>query len=59
MYPKKAQEFLQIAPQFKLGKLLTEAQHPKNAHLSTLVQQDLRQALEFYAKSIWMPWRFC
>lgn len=45
-YQKKAQEFLQIAPQFNLGKLLTEAQHPKTLNLSELAQQDLLQALE-------------
>ncbi len=46
MYQKKAQEFLQIAPQFNLGKLLTEAQHPKTLNLSALAQQDLLQALD-------------
>ena len=45
-YKEKAERFLQIAPQFKLGKLLTEAQHPKTLNLSALAQQDLSQALE-------------
>lgn len=45
-YKEKAEKFLQIAPQFKLGKLLTEAQHPKTLHLSALAHHDLAQALE-------------
>ena len=36
---------MKIAPQFQLGRLLTEQQHPKSLELSTLAQQDLAQAI--------------
>ncbi len=45
-YQNKAWEFLKIAPQFKLGRLVTEQQHPKTLGLSTLAQKDLLRALE-------------
>ncbi len=43
---EKTQEFLTIAPQFKLGKLVTESQHPKTLELSHLAQHDLPQAVQ-------------
>ena len=44
-YQEKAREFLKIAPQFKLGMLTTETQHPKTLSLSTLAHNDLAQAI--------------
>jgi len=44
-YQEKDREFLKIAPQFKLGMLTTETQHPKTLQLSTLAQNDLVQAI--------------
>jgi N-acetylmuramic acid 6-phosphate etherase len=44
-YREKAREFLKIAPQFKLGMLTTETQHPKTLSLSTLAHSDLVQAI--------------
>ncbi len=41
----RAQEFLRICDQFKLGKLPTENFHPKTKNLSQLAQDDLKQAL--------------
>ena len=44
-YKTQAQEFLKIAPQFKLGKLMTETPHPKTLTLSTLVNNELPKAV--------------
>jgi len=41
----KAKEFLQIAEQFKLGHLVTEAFHPLTNELSQLVKKDVAEAL--------------
>ena len=41
----KAQEFLKIAPQFKLGHLETESFHPLTRSLSQLVHEDVGGAL--------------
>lgn len=41
----KTKEFLKIAPQFKLGHLVTEGFHPKTTHLSDLVNSDVKRAL--------------
>lgn len=42
----RAQEFLKISSQFKLGHLVTEGFHPKTTNLSTLAQNDLKNAFE-------------
>ncbi|MEY4065498.1 MAG: hypothetical protein RIR26_1706 [Pseudomonadota bacterium] len=42
---QKADDFLLVAEQFRLGDLPTESQHPKTKNLSTLSQSDLAQAL--------------
>lgn len=42
---QKTDEFLTIAPQFKLGDLPTELQHPKTMNLSDWAQNNLPQAL--------------
>ena len=41
----KARDFLLIAPQFKLGHLVTESFHPLTKNLSTLVHKDVGEAL--------------
>jgi hypothetical protein len=41
----KAREFLLIAPQFKLGHLVTESFHPMTRNLSQLVHKDVGEAL--------------
>lgn len=41
----KAQAFLQIAGQFKLGHLMTESFHPKTTTLSEIVKKDVAAAL--------------
>ncbi|MFZ9520609.1 MAG: SIS domain-containing protein [Silvanigrellaceae bacterium] len=43
---QKSNEFLAIAPQFKLGDLPTESQHPKTMQLSEWAQNNLPQALK-------------
>lgn len=45
IYQQKAQDFLNIAQQFHLGKLLTESQHPKTLNLSTLAHNNVVQAI--------------
>lgn len=40
----KTLQFLEIAPQFKLGHLVTESFHPKTTHLSQLVKEDVKSA---------------
>jgi N-acetylmuramic acid 6-phosphate etherase len=42
---QKTHAFLEIAPQFKLGHLVTESFHPKTAQLSSIVKKDVAQAL--------------
>jgi N-acetylmuramic acid 6-phosphate etherase len=44
-YHSKAEAFLKVAPQFKLGELDTEKPHPKTSQLSALVEEDLPQAV--------------
>lgn len=44
-FVQKAQSFLKIAPQFKLGHLVTESFHPKTTKLSQLVNEDISLAL--------------
>lgn len=46
----KAQQFLAIAPQFKLGNLVTESQHPDTLELSHLAKEDLPQAIRTLQK---------
>lgn len=46
MSRKRAQEFLSIADQFKLGVLLTESSHPVTANLSDVARTDVAAALE-------------
>lgn len=41
----KAEAFLEIAPQFKLGSLVTEASHPATSDLSNLARHDLQKAI--------------
>lgn len=41
----KAEAFLKIAPQFRLGELETEKPHPKTTELSNLVETDLLKAI--------------
>jgi N-acetylmuramic acid 6-phosphate etherase len=41
----KAEAFLKIAPQFRLGKLETEKPHPKTTELSFLVKNNLQKAI--------------
>lgn len=45
---EKAQAFLEIAPQFMLGHLVTEDFHPKSKNLSQLVKEDLKSALDLF-----------
>jgi N-acetylmuramic acid 6-phosphate etherase len=42
---QKTTAFLEVAPQFKLGHLVTESFHPKTTHLSDLVKKDVTAAL--------------
>jgi N-acetylmuramic acid 6-phosphate etherase len=42
---KKAEEFLLIADQYKLGKLVTEASHPYTRDLSSLASDNLPEAV--------------
>ena len=41
----RAQEFIKIAPQFRLGHLVTESFHPLTGQLSDLVKKDVAQGL--------------
>ena len=43
---KRAEEFLKISGQFKLGALVTEASHPVTANLSEVAKQDITTALK-------------
>jgi N-acetylmuramic acid 6-phosphate etherase len=43
---KRAEEFLKISGQFKLGVLVTEASHPVTANLSEVAKQDIAAALK-------------
>ena len=43
---KRAEEFLTISGQFKLGALVTEASHPVTANLSEVAKQDIAAALK-------------
>lgn len=43
---EKSRAFLEIAPQFKLGHLVTESFHPKTAQLSYVVKEDVKAALK-------------
>jgi len=42
---EKAREFLSVASQYKLGKLVTESSHPDTSNLSYLSLNDLREAV--------------
>lgn len=42
---KRAEEFLEISSQFKLGALVTESSHPVTADLSEVAKQDIAAAL--------------
>lgn len=44
-YLEKANSYLQLSSQFRLGELPTEGQHPKTRRLSYLASQDLPAAL--------------
>ncbi len=44
-YKEKADEFLAVASQFKLGDLPTEQQHPFSHNLSHLAEHDLLKAI--------------
>ncbi len=43
---ENARDFLRIADQFKLGKLVTESSHPVTANLSEVAKSDVPAALE-------------
>lgn len=43
---QKTKAFLEIAPQFKLGHLVTESFHPKTEGLSDLVKKDVSEAMK-------------
>jgi N-acetylmuramic acid 6-phosphate etherase len=43
---ERAQEFLKISSQFKLGHLVTEGFHPRTENLSQLVQKDVSEAFK-------------
>lgn len=45
---KKADDFLKIAPQFRLGSLPTESQHPATLQLSSLAKDHLPEAMEIF-----------
>jgi N-acetylmuramic acid 6-phosphate etherase len=42
---RRAEEFLKIADQFKLGALVTESSHPVTAKLSEVAKRDIAEAL--------------
>ncbi|MCE5322255.1 hypothetical protein LLG46_02945 [bacterium] len=42
----RAEEFLKISGQFRLGELVTESSHPITAHLSEVAQNDIASALD-------------
>ncbi len=42
---KRAEEFLKISSQFKLGGLITESPHPVTANLSEIAKADIGAAL--------------
>jgi N-acetylmuramic acid 6-phosphate etherase len=44
-YLSKAEAFLEIAPQFKLGNLVTEVSNPATRDLSNLARHDLQKAI--------------
>jgi N-acetylmuramic acid 6-phosphate etherase len=44
-FEQKAREFLAVSSQFKLGELPTEQPHPLTANLSTLAQENLKEAM--------------
>jgi hypothetical protein len=41
----KAEKFLSIASQYKLGSLVTETPHPATADLSSLAENNLSEAI--------------
>lgn len=43
---QKTEQFLKIAPQFKLGHLVTESFHPKTTELSHVVKKDVASAMK-------------
>lgn len=43
---EKSHAFLEIAPQFQLGHLVTESFHPKTTELSQVVKKDVKAALK-------------
>ena len=43
---KRAEEFLKISGQFKLGALVTESSHPVTANLSEVAKEDIAKALD-------------
>lgn len=45
-----AEDFLKIAPQFKLGCLLTEKQSPLTVGLSDIAKKDLPKAINIIKK---------
>jgi N-acetylmuramic acid 6-phosphate etherase len=45
---KKADDFLRIAPQFRLGALPTESQHPATLELSSLANKNLSRAMDIF-----------
>lgn len=47
---EKTQEFLKIAPQFRLGHLVTESFHPDTIMLSQLVKEDVKKAHQLLAE---------
>ena len=49
-FSDKAEEFLRIASQFRLGVLDTEKPHPQTANLSELVARDLHSAVSILKK---------
>lgn len=46
----KAQDFLKISDQFKLGHLVTESFHPLTSNLSSVVKKDVGEALKLLQK---------
>jgi N-acetylmuramic acid 6-phosphate etherase len=44
-FKQKAREFLAVSPQFRLGDLPTEQPHPLTTCLSTLAQENLKEAI--------------
>lgn len=47
---QRAHDFLKIAPQFKLGHLVTESFHPLTSSLSSVVKESLPEALAILQK---------